>query len=372
VHLAIFSVAHLGQDDGFAQFNVGGGLSNGGPATRTWQRSRNPEFILTKLSITIAINDYDHVRDLLAARVQAEGIDLIPSVLPVEEIFYRFIKFREWDVAELSFAKYVSLTSQGGDGLTAIPVFPSRVFRHSSFYVRADSYLRRPEQLAGCRIGVPEWAQTAAIYSRGYLSGTVGIPLADIEWFQAGVNEAGRAEKVALKLPANVRLTSRPDRSLNDMLCDGEIDVALTARNPRGLADGSIVRMFDDPAAEEKSWFEKTGIFPIMHVIAIRQPLLERHPWVASNLLKAFTEAKDRSLQRALDITCSHFPLPWISDAARSAQAMMGQDFWPYGIEHNRKTLQTFVDFAYEQGVCHRRVEIEELFPIQVQSSFKV
>ncbi|HEX7890637.1 MAG TPA: 4,5-dihydroxyphthalate decarboxylase [Ramlibacter sp.] len=327
---------------------------------------------MSKLTISIAVNDYDHVRDLLGGAVQAEGIDLVASVLPVEEIFYRFIKFREWDVAEMSFAKYVSLVSQGGDGLTAIPVFPSRVFRQSSFYVKAGSELRGAGQLAGCRIGVPEWAQTASIYSRGYLTGSVGIPLSAIEWVQAGVNEPGRAEKVQLKVPDNVRLTRRPDSSLNELLLKGEIDVALTARPPSGLADGSITRLFQDAAAVERAWFQQTGIFPIMHVIAVRQEVLARHPWVATNLLTAFTEAKDRSLQRALDITCSHFPLPWISDAAQAAQAAMGRDFWPYGLEPNRKTLQAFVDFAHEQGVCHRSVALEELFPVQVQSSVKV
>jgi 4,5-dihydroxyphthalate decarboxylase len=327
---------------------------------------------LSKLTLSIGINDYDHVRDLISGRVQAEGIDLLPSVLPVEEIFYRFIKFREWDVAEMSFAKYISLTSQGGDGLTAIPVFPSRVFRQSSFYVRAGSHLKSAEQLAGCRIGVPEWAQTASIYSRGYLTGSVGIPLTAIEWVQAGVNEAGRAEKVEIKLPDKVRLTRRPDRSLNDLLLANEIDVVLSARPPRGFEEGSIVRLFDDSAAVERAWYQQTRIFPIMHVIAIRKEVVDRHPWIATNLLKAFTEAKDRSVERALDITCSHFPLPWIPDVAKSAQATMGKDLWPYGIEANRPTLQAFADFAFEQGVCHRRVELEELFPIQVQSSVKV
>lgn len=327
---------------------------------------------MSKLTISLGINDYDHVRDLLGGQVRAEGIDLVPSVLPVEEIFYRFIKYREWDVAEMSFAKYISLTSQGGDGLTAIPVFPSRVFRQSSFYVRAGSELKSAEQLAGRRIGVPEWAQTASIYSRGYLTRSVGIPLAGIEWFQAGVNDAGRAEKVALKVPQGVRLTRRPDKSLNDLLLDDEIDVVMSARPPAGVEDGRIVRLFSDSAAVERAWFEETKVFPIMHVIAMRKDLLDRHPWVANNLLKAFTEAKDRSVHRALDITCSHFPLPWIADAARAAQAMLGEDFWPYGIEPNRPTLQAFADFAFEQGVCHRRVALEELFPVQVQSSVKV
>jgi 4,5-dihydroxyphthalate decarboxylase len=251
-------------------------------------------------------------------------------------------------------------------------VFPSRVFRHSSFYVLAGSDLKSPKQLAGRRIGVPEWAQTASIYSRGYLTGSVGIPLTDIHWFQAGVNDAGRAEKVALKVPEGVRLTRRPDKSLNDLLLDGEIDMVMSARPPRGFEDGRIVRLFDDSAAAERAWYQQTKVFPIMHVIAMRKELVDRHPWVANNLLTAFTEAKDRSVHRALDITCSHFPLPWIADAARAAQELLGGDLWPYGIEPNRPTLQAFADFAFEQGVCHRRVELEELFPIQVQSSVKV
>jgi 4,5-dihydroxyphthalate decarboxylase len=327
---------------------------------------------LSKLTISLGINDYDHVRDLLSGRVQAEGIDLVPSILPVEEIFYRFIKYREWDVAEMSFAKYISLVSQGGDGLTAIPVFPSRVFRQSSFYVKAGSQLRRAEDLAGRRVGLPEWAQTAAIYSRGYLTGTVGVPLSAVEWFQAGVNEAGRAEKVELKLPEGVRLTRRPDSTLNDLLLAGEIDVAMSARPPRGFADGSIVRMFEDPNAVERAYFQQTGIFPIMHVVAMRKELFDRHPWVAGNLLTAFTEAKDRSLERTRDITCSHYPLPWMSDTAAAVQKMLGEDFWPYGIEPNRRTLQAFADFAFEQGVCHRRVALEELFPKQLHGSVKV
>lgn len=327
---------------------------------------------MNRLTLSLGISDYDHVRDLLTGRVQPEGIALIPSVLPVEEIFHRFIKLREWDVSEMSFAKYVALASQGGDGLTAIPVFPSRVFRQSSFYVRAGSELKRPEQLRGKRIGVPEWAQTAAIYSRGYLSGDVGIPLSEIEWVQAGVNDAGRAEKVALKLPEGLRLQRRNDRSLNDLLLAGEIDMVMSARPPRGLADGSIVRMFEEPGAVERAWFEQSGIFPIMHVIAMKAEVFERHPWIATSLLEAFTEAKDRSLERALDITCSHFPLPWVTEAAQRAQRLLGDDFWPYGIEPNRRTLQAFVDFAFEQGVCHRRMKIEELFPVQVHGSVKV
>jgi 4,5-dihydroxyphthalate decarboxylase len=329
---------------------------------------------MNKLTLSFAVGDYDHVRDLLGGRVHAEGIELLPINLPVEEIFFRFTKFREWDVSEMSFGKYVSLASQDEGGLIAIPVFPSRMFRQSSFYVRADSAITGPEQLKGKRIGVPEWAQTASIYSRGYLTHTVGIGLTDIEWFQAGVNEAGRVEKVALRLPSGVRLTPTPDRSLNDMLLAGEIDMIMSARPPKAFADGSgkVIRLFANPAEAEREYFKQTGIFPIMHVIAIRRDTFDRNPWIAMNLLKAFTEAKDRSLERALDVTCSHSPLPWGLEATQRAQSLVGKDVWPYGIDANRTTIQAFIDFAFEQGVCHRQLTVEELFPKQVQSTFRV
>lgn len=329
---------------------------------------------MNKLQLSFAVGDYDHVRDLLTGRVRAEGIELLPVNLPVEEIFYRFTKFREWDISEMSFGKYVSLMSQDPGTIAGIPVFPSRMFRQSSFYVRAGSGITRPEQLAGKRVGVPEWAQTASIYSRGYLAHTVGIPLTGIKWFQAGVNEPGRAEKVALRLPEGVSLTPVPDRSLNDMLVAGDLDVVMSARPPRAFTngDGTVVRLFSNYVEAEKAYFEQTGIFPIMHVIAIRRDTLDRNPWIAMNLFKAFTEAKNRSIERALDITCSHFPLPWGIHATQQAQQMFGKDIWPYGIEPNRVTIQSFIDFAYEQGVCHRRLTVEELFPKEVQSSFKV
>jgi 4,5-dihydroxyphthalate decarboxylase len=314
------------------------------------------------------------VRDLLNGRVRAEGIELLPSNLPVEEIFYRTTKFQEWDISEMSFAKYVSLVSQDNAPMVAIPVFPSRMFRQSSIYVRADGRIERPEQLAGKRIGVPEWAQTASIYSRGYLAHTVGIPLTGIEWFQAGVNEAGRAEKVKLRLPPGIRYTPVPERSLSDMLVAGELDAVMSARPPKSFShgDGTVVRLFSNYVEMEKAYFNETGIFPIMHVITIRREVFDRHPWIATNLVKAFTEATERSIERAFDITCSHFPLPWSSNATEQARQMFGQDIWPYGIEPNRVTLEAFLRFAFEQGVCHRQLAVEELFPKQVQSSVKV
>jgi 4,5-dihydroxyphthalate decarboxylase len=274
----------------------------------------------------------------------------------------------------MSFAKFIALNSQGDNSLVGIPVFVSRAFRHSSLYVRADSPITRPEQLSGMRVGLPEWAQTAAIYSRGMLAHDHGVDLKSIHWHQAGVNDAGRVEKVTLNLPEGLRYTPVPDKSLTEMLLSGEIDAALTARppNPYSAGDGRIRRVFENYREVELDYWKRTGIFPIMHLVALRREIYDRHRWVAMNLLKAFEEAKNRSLARAADITLSFFPLPWMPDNAKVAQGLMGEDFWPYGIEANRTTLEAFAQYAFEQGVCQRLVAVEDLFAPEVRSKFKV
>jgi 4,5-dihydroxyphthalate decarboxylase len=324
-----------------------------------------------RLSLTLAIGDYEHTRDVVTGQVPVQGVSLNVLTLPPEEAFFRFTFFREWEVSEMSMGKYVSLRSQEDDSIAAIPVFPSRVFRQSMIYVREGGKIDRPEQLKGKRIGIPEWAQTAVIYSRGYLTHQAKVPLASVEWVQAGVNQAGRVEKVKPKLPEGVRLRPEPQHSLNDMLLAGDLDAVLSARPPRGLGSG-IRRLFPDYEAVEAAYFRETGIFPIMHVIVIKTEVLERHPWLAMNVYKAFEEAKRRSLARLSDITASHAPLAWLATYTERMKGLFGEDFWPYGLEKNRTTLQAFVDFAFEQGVCHRRLELEELFPKQVLTSFKV
>ncbi|VVD89925.1 4,5-dihydroxyphthalate decarboxylase [Pandoraea iniqua] len=329
---------------------------------------------MSKLTLSLAVNDYDHVRDLLSGRVAAEGIELVPSVLPVEEIFYRTTHFQEWDLSEMSLAKYTALRSQGDDRLIGLPVFPSRVFRLSSLYVRSDGSVRSPADLRGKRVGVPEWAQTAAVYSRGWLAHEQGVALEDIEWVQGGVNQAGRREKVDVQLPAGVRYRPSPDRSLTALLLDGEIDAILSARPPAPPPgrQGEVVRLFKDFAAEERAYFGKTGIFPIMHLIVMRREVFAANRWIAGNLLKAFSQAKDASIARLDDITCSHFPLPWMSEHAASARAMFGADPWPYGIAANRTTLDAFLRFAFEQGVCHRPMQADDLFPAEMHAAVRV
>ncbi len=328
---------------------------------------------MPNVPLTIATTDYDHVHDFACGKVRATGITPTWLTLPIEEIFFRFIRHREWDVSEMSLAKYVSLIASGKSDLVAIPVFPSRMFRLSSIYVRSDSNLRTVSDLRGRKIGVPEWAQTAAVYSRGWLTDDAGISLKDIDWFQAGVNEAGRTEKVELSLPKGVRYTQVPNRSLTEMLLTGDLDAVFSAHPPGPFEEekSEIVQLVQDYRKQEEAYFRRTGIFPIMHTIAIQKRVFDRHPWIAKNLYKAFERAKDNSVRRAMDFTASRFPLPWSSSYAREMQDLFGELF-PYGIEKNVTTLKSFLRFAFEQGVSTRLVSIEELFPESVGSSYRI
>ena len=329
---------------------------------------------MSKLPLTMAIPDYDHVRDLVSGRVQAEGIELTCLVYPVEEIFYRFIVYKEFDVAEISFAKYSALIAQGHEDFIAIPVFPSRVFRHSSIYVRNDGPIKTIADLKGRKVGIPEWAQTAAVYSRGFLQDQYGIKPSTIEWVQAGVNQPGRIEKVDLKLPEGVTITRVADKSLNEMLLKSEIDAMMVARAPNAFVEGNpkIRRLFDDFIEVETDYYKKTGIFPIMHAVALRRAVIAKNPWVARNLFTAFEEAKRRSIERVLEATVSLFPIPWYFEHARRGMELFGKDYFPYGIEPNRKTLEAFLKWAHEQGVCKRLVEVDEMFPDSLHSTHKV
>lgn len=343
-------------------------------AGRPWTPSFAGHRGTSRLALAMAISDYDHVRDLMEGRVTAEGIELIPIRFAVEEIFFRFVKFREWEISEISFAKYVSLRSQGDDSLVAIPVFPSRVFRHSSIYVRAEGPVREPADLVGRRVGVPEWAQTAAVYSRGALRHQFGLDLNAIQWVQAGVNQKGRVEKVALALPEGLSLTRRPDSSLDAMLLNGELDAVLSAHPPESFLAGDprMVRLYPDAQPIEEAFFDTTGVFPIMHTIAIRREVMERFPWVAGNLLTAFEAAKRNAVARAEEMTASRLPFAWSQQAASRMSARMGGDPWPYGIAPNHTTLDTFCAWAFEQGVAHRRLQVEELFPPEVRQAFRI
>ena len=307
--------------------------------------------------------------------MRVDGVALTPLVFPsIEEITFRFTRTLDWDVSELSFGKYTSLTSQGNAAMIAIPVFPSRVHRHSAIYVRADRGIKTAKDLEGRTIGIPEWAQTAGIYVRGFLAEDYGVDLTSIRWLQAGVDEAGRNEKVALRLPPGLRYEARPETSLSAMLASGEIDAAITARVPTVFAQsgGAIVRLFPDFRAEEEKLFRKTGVFPIMHLMTIRRAVFEQYPWIAMNLFKAFEDAKARCFARLRDFTCARAPLPWMAAITEEIAAAYGPDPYPYGVEASRTTIEAFCRYAQAQGVTHRLMTPEDLFPAEVRAVARV
>jgi 4,5-dihydroxyphthalate decarboxylase len=325
------------------------------------------------LSLTCALSDYDHVRDLTSGRVRAEGLILTPLNMAVEEIFFRALRFEEFDVAEMSMGRYAALVSQGDRRFVAIPVFPSRVFRHSAIYVRQDSEIREPQHLQEKTIGIPEWAQTAGIYARGMLSDQYGIRLNGINWVQAGIHEAGRTEEVALNLPDGIRLSRRTDRTLDEMLTSGEVDAIISAHPPHCFEQKrGVVRLFSDPQAVEWAYWERTGIFPIMHAVVVKRAVFEANRWIAMNLLDAFTIAKTNSLKRAAEGTASRFPLPFMNSHVARLVERFGEDYWPYGIQENRTTLSAFLQYAHDQGVTRRKLEPDDLFPEEVRIRFKI
>jgi len=326
------------------------------------------------VKLSIATTDYDHFRDFREGRVRAEGIDATWSMLGHHEIFSRFTFNREWDVAELSFAKFSAQVTRPDSDIVGLPVYASRLFRFASFYVNRTKGIKSAKDLRGKRIGVPEWAHTAAVYMRGWLMHEGGVPLQDIEWVQAGTNEAGRIEKVELSLPDGVTLRREPEKTLSGMIASGELDCVIIARPPNCFREKhpDVVRLFPDFEEIEHRYYADTRVYPIMHVIALRKALLGDNPWIARNLLNAFEESKRRSLERLLDPAVSRYPIPWLTNHARRTSEMFGGDPFPYGIDANRPTLELFLRYCHDQGIAHRLAGPEEIFPPGIMAPVKV
>lgn len=313
-------------------------------------------------SLTIATADYDHVREFRLGSVRAEGINVTWLIMDFHEIFARFIANREWDVTELSLAKFVAEATRPDADIIGLPVFVRRAFRFKFIFVNRTKGIKEPKDLRGKRIGIPEWAQTATVYVRGWLQDDVGIPLTDIDWYQAGTDAVGRSELVEMGLPAGIRLTRVVDRTLSDMLASGELDCVIAATPPTSFGrHADVVRLFPDAREMDERYFAAKGVYPIMHIIAMRKAILEKDPWIARNLYIAFDEAKQRTLnriRRGLD-----YPVPWLAEHAALLERKFGSDFFPYGIEENRTTLELFLRYAHEQGIAHKLVKPEDLFP---------
>lgn len=326
------------------------------------------------LKLSIATTDYDHFRDFRFGLVNAEGIQHNWLTLGHHEIFARFTFNREFDVSELSFAKFMAQVTRDDPDIIGLPVICSRLFRFSSFYVNRKSGIKTVQDLKGKRIGSPEWAHSAAVYIRGWMHNDCGVKLQDVHWHQAGTDTPGRIEKVELSLPEGVQLTRMDDKSLSEMLASGEIDCAIIGRPPACFLQGNpdIVRLFPNYMKMEEEYFALTGIWSIMHMMTMKKSIVDEHPWAARNLYNAFLESKRRSLERLLDPSVSRYPLPWMSTYARRMRDMFGDDMFPFGIDANRATLEQMLLYTYQQGIAHKHVTPEQIFPAGIMTKIIV
>jgi 4,5-dihydroxyphthalate decarboxylase len=322
---------------------------------------------MSRLRLTFACGDYDRTRALAEGTVRPDGIDLNYLRLPVEETFFRMLRHREFEVAEMSLSSYVVSLRADPAPFVALPVFTSRMFRHGSLYCNADAGIEGPQDLRGKRVGTPEFQLTACVWARGILADYHGVPLDSVVHVTGGQETAGRIEKAAVTPPPGVRIERAPEgRTLSGMLAAGEIDALVTPRVPSPFAAGDprVRRVFPDVVAAEKEYFEQTGIFPIMHVVVIRRDVYESHPWVAQSLYKALLAAKQEAFANLYDSSALRFMLPWLNQQFEEAKDVLGPDFWSYGLDDagNRKTLESFLRYHYEQGLSDRLRTVEDLF----------
>jgi 4,5-dihydroxyphthalate decarboxylase len=330
---------------------------------------------LSKLQLSLACWDYDRTRALADGSVRAEGIDLVYNDLFVEETFFRMLRNREFDAAEMSLSSYCVSLARDEPPFIAIPVFPSRFFRHSCIFVSAKSGIREPKELAGRRIGVPEYQMTAPVWIRGILQDEYGVAAAGCEYWTGGEEEPGRDEKLALDLPPKFRVKPiGPGQTLARMIAEGEIDAMHTARAPSTFRTQpeKVKRLFEDFVEVEKAYYRKTKIFPIMHTVVIRRELYEKNRWIAQSLYKAFTQAQRKTYDHLSTSMALTTMLPWQSAHVEEARALLGEDWWPYGVEPNRHVLDTFLRYHHEQGLSKRRLAVDELFAPETLKSFRV
>jgi 4,5-dihydroxyphthalate decarboxylase len=330
---------------------------------------------MSNLRLSLGCWNYDRTRGLLEGRIRPDGIDLTYLSMPVEETFFRMLRHQEFDVAELSLSSYAVSLSKPQKPFIAIPIFPSRFFRHSCIYVNADAGIREPRDLIGKRVGNPEYQMTAPVWIRGILQDEYGVPVDTQTYYQGGEEEPNRPEKIKLDLPPRIKVRPIGEKdTLAAMLRDGDIDAFYTARMPSTYrtGGGKVKRLFESYMEVEQAYYRKTKIFPIMHTVAIRRSVYEKHPWIAMSLTKAFAQAQ-RETYDDLDVTAAlKAMLPWLTKHVEDARELMGEDFWPYGFAPNRETLATFLRYHHEQGLSKRLLAPEELFAPETLESFRI
>ncbi len=330
---------------------------------------------MNKLRMTFACWDYDRTRALADGTVRPDGIDLTYLSLPVEETFFRMMRNREFDASEMSLSSYSASLHAENPPFIAIPAFPSRFFRHSCIFISSKSGIRKPEDLKGKRVGVPEYQMTAPVWIRGILSDDYGVKVTDYEHLSGGEEEPGRIDKLKIDLPSSIRI--RPigaNQTLSQMLADGELDAMVTARAPSTFhkRPDDVKRLFPDYVAAEKDYYRRTKIFPTMHTVVIRRDVYEKNPWVAQSLYKALVASKERAMEMYRQTAALPAMVPWLTAHIEEARREMGEDWWPYGLDANRHVLDTFLRYHHEQGLSKRRLKPGDLFARETLETFKV
>ena len=318
-----------------------------------------------KVRLTVACGDYDRVAAIKDGRVEVEGCEVVFLPMEPEEVFFRAFRYQEFDACELSFSSFMIVTSRGASPFVGIPAFVSRVFRHSGFYVRTDRGIEEPADLRGKTVGVPEYQMTAPVWMRGILEDEYGVKPIDIHWRSGGQEEPGRDERTPLTLTNGVDLQPIPeDRTLVEMFEAGELDALMTARAPSSFIRGApgVARLFPDYRRVERAYYEKTRMFPIMHLMGVRKELAERYPWLPGSLYKALLEAKNLALDAVREIAALNVTLPWVEAEALETRALMGADYWRYGVGECAHEIEALARYSYDQGLSERRLTAEDLF----------
>jgi len=307
--------------------------------------------------------------------LSVDGIDLNYLNLPVEETFFRMARFKEFDVAEMSLSSYCITLSKPDRPFIAIPIFPSRFFRHSCIYVNSNSGIREPKDLIGKRIASPEYQMTAPVWIRGILSDHYEVPVDAQPYLYGGEEEVGRIEKMKLQLPPRIKVHPiGPHQTLSQMLHDGDLDALYTARMPSSFlkGDGRVRRLFENYVEVERAYYRETGIFPIMHTVVIRREVYEANRWIAQSLTKAFIQAQQKTYADLYETAALKTMLPWLTAHVEDARREFGDDWWAYGLEKNVKTLETFTRYHFEQGLSNQKIELKDLFAPESLEAFKI
>jgi 4,5-dihydroxyphthalate decarboxylase len=326
---------------------------------------------MSRLQLTLACGSYDRTIPLQDGTIVPSGVDL--NFLPMRptELFRRQARNAEFDIAEFSFSTYTILQSRGDMRMIAIPVFPSRKFRHSHIFVKGDA-IRGPSELAGKRIGNPEFQNTATTWIRGILSEHYGVATNSVKWFTGGLNAPKtEGDRIPVRVGSGITVEPiPPDRFLSDMLDTGEIDALICANVPDcyGSPESSVRRLIENHVEVEKDFFRKTQIFPIMHTVVIKREIYDRNPWLARNLVEAFEEAKRVGRSRLEYPAALYSSLPWLVEHIDEMDQLSGgRDLFAYGIEPNRHVLETFLAYSLEQGLVDRALTVDELFAVETR-----